>query len=528
MRGIAALSVLVLAATLAVPATAGEGHKPRLEWTTRSGGQGASSLAAGVAVGPDRSVYVVGSTYAPDFPARILAGGYRRPRDPGIPHDFGIGDAVVTKLSPSGEVLWSVTIGGRGDTQAAAVAVDLAGRAYVVGSTSAPDYPTTSDALQHGSSDGEREFPRDAFLTILDADGSGIAYSTYLGGSSYDAGRAVALDTGGRIYVAGQTASEDFPVRAALQPEIGRRRYGYVTTDAFITVLEAGGAGVTYSTFLGGDGEDYPYSIAVDGSRAVYVGGYTESLVFPTTPGAFQATFPGTSDQGYPTYGDGFLAKIEPDGRRLAYSTYFGAVYRQAIAGVAVDGSGCAHVVGWNDGPRLPTTPTSFMPARPLGGAWHGFAAKLTADGSGLVYSSWIGGEDPNYNFETIARGAALDARGNLYVVGSTRGDSFPVRKAFQRHNATGPFDINLGGEDDAFVLVLDAKGRRLRWSSFLGGEHDEWAGSVALDPSGAVVVAGATSSASLGACPSCDTTTPRIYHLFASRIRSRVTRTPR
>ena len=207
--------------------------------------------------------------------------------------------------------------------------MDDAGHAYVTGDTASTDFPTTPDALQpsHGGS-------WDAFVAKLNANGTALVYSTYLGGSGDDGGKGIAVDGAGHAYVTGDTFSPDFPTTpGALRPSLGGSR------DAFVAQLDAGGTALVYSTYLGGGHWDSGNGIAVDGAGHAYVTGDTASPDFPTTPGALQ---PGYGGGAYDT----FVAKLNAGGTALVYATYLGYSDDDYGSGIAVDGAGNAYVTG--------------------------------------------------------------------------------------------------------------------------------------------------------------------------------------
>ena len=185
--------------------------------------------------------------------------------------------------------------------------MDGAGSAYVTGHTGSTDFPTTAGAARRPS---PADF--DAFVTKLDATGSGLVYSTYLGGSSADFGCGIAVDGAGSAYVTGGTRSTDFPTTA------GAAQTTYAGGfDAFVTKLDATGSGLVYSTYLGGSDGDVGFGIAVDGAGSAYVTGVTVSTDFPTTAGAVQTTHAGD-------IADAFVTKLDATGSGLVYSTYLG------------------------------------------------------------------------------------------------------------------------------------------------------------------------------------------------------------
>src|SRR5439155_9537608 len=269
---------------------------------------------------------------------------------------------------------YSTYIGGGGRDSGHAIAVDAAGNAYVTGVTFAPNFPTTAGAFQTSCDSCFR-----AFVTKLDATGSALVYSTYLGGSGGDAGYGIAVDAAGNAFVTGDTNSSDFPTTATAF----QTTYGGGYGDAFVTQLDAAGSALVYSTYLGGNGYDDGSSIAVDPAGNAYVGGLTQSIDFPTTAGAFQTRGTGGTTSA-------FVAKLDPAGSALVYCTYLGGSGGTGGGRLAVDASGNVYVNG-STGIDFPTTAGSF-PTTYGGGGRHGFVAQVDPAGSALVYSTYLGG----------------------------------------------------------------------------------------------------------------------------------------
>ena len=195
------------------------------------------------------------------------------------------------------------TLGEQVLMMAGGIAVDSSGCAYVTGDTSSEDFPTEG-AIQPSYSGNY-----DAFVTKLNTEGSALVYSTYLGGTSYDDGYGIAVDSSGCAYVTGDTSSEDFPTEGAIQPSYSGNY------DAFVTKLNTDGSALVYSTYLGGTSYDDGYGIAVDSSGCAYVTGDTSSEGFPIE-GAIQPSYSGNYDA--------FVTKLNTDGSALVYSTYLG------------------------------------------------------------------------------------------------------------------------------------------------------------------------------------------------------------
>ncbi len=414
-----------------------------LVYSTYLGGNG-GIYGIGIAVDAAGNAYVTGAASA-DFPATpgafqtAFAGG------------FGL-DAFVTKLNPTGSALvYSTYLGGTGSDSSSGIAVDADGNAYVTGNAH-PGFPTTPAAFQPAYGGGNEG---DAFVTKLNPAGSALVYSTFLGGSSNDAGYGIAVDADGNAYVTGSTNSTNFPTTAgAFQPRLNQglcRAYsGSVPcSDVFVTKFDATGSALIYSTYLGGTLGEGSSGIAVDASGNAYVAGVTDSTNFPTTAGAFQ---PRISDKstcfdpytgGYVpcAYNDAFVTKLDPAGSALVYSTYLGD-NNSSVGGIAVDAAGNAYVTGSTSSPDFPTTPGALQST--LRVAPDAFVTKLHPSGSALVYSTYLGGG--NYDGGS---GIAVDAAGSAYVTGYTNGDFPTTAGAFQTSHSEPT------GSSDAFVAKI-------------------------------------------------------------------------
>jgi len=364
-----------------------------LVYSTYLGG-GLDEYGSGIAVDASGNAYVTGRTYSTNFPtASPLQATYG-----------GGGDAFVAKLNPLGSALvYSTYLGGSGNDSGSGIAVDSSGNAYVTGDTSSTNFPTASP-LQ-----ATLEGTQDAFVAKLNAAGSALVYSTYVGGSGSDVGRRIAVDSSGNAYITGYTASTNFPTASPLQGTYGGG------DDAFVAKLNAAGSALVYSTYLGGSANDYGYGIAVDSSGSAYVTGYTYSTNFPTVS-PLQETYGGGTDA--------FVAKLNAAGSALVYSTYLGGSDFDYGRGIGVDSSGNAYVTG-------ETSSTNFPTAGPLqatnGGGIDAFVAKLDAAGSALVYSTYLGGS----GYE-VGYGIAVDSSGSTYVTGVTWSTNFPTVNPLQ------------------------------------------------------------------------------------------------
>ncbi|HVX63807.1 MAG TPA: SBBP repeat-containing protein, partial [Pirellulales bacterium] len=316
-----------------------------------------------------------------------------------------------------------------------------------------------------------------AFVAKLSAAGAGLVYCTYLGGSDDDRGNALAVDAAGNAYVTGYTGSTDFPVTSGAY----QTSIGAHGEDAFVAKLSADGAVLVYSTYLGGSLSDEGYGIAVDAVGASYVTGYTQSTDFPATPDAYQ-----TSKAGYD---DGFVAKLSADGANLVYSTYLGGDnYNTDSHDIAVDGAGNAYVTGITESANFPVTPGAYQTS--FGGGYRdAFVAKLSVDGASLVYSTYLGGSLSDEGY-----GIAVDAAGNAYITGVTFSDDFPI--------TPGAYKTSLGGwVRDAIVAKLSADGASLVYSTYLGGGGSQ-GNSIAVDGAGYAYVTGEAGSSGFPTTP--------------------------
>jgi hypothetical protein len=264
-----------------------------------------------------------------------------------------------------------------------------------------------------------------------------VAYSTYLGGSNIEQGNGMAVDAVGNAYVTGYTASTNFPTTAAAF----RTSFAGGTWDAFVTKINPACSSLVYTTYLGGSLDDQGDAIALDNAGDVYVTGWTDSKDFPTAAGAFQKTAPGAYAA--------FVTKLNPAGSGLVYSTYLGGSYEDFGLGIAVDAAGDAYVTGRAFSNNFPTTAGAFQNLHNPSGASNAFVTKLNPAGSGLVYSTYLGG-----SLLDLGNGIAVDDAGDALVTGYTQSTNFPTTAgAFQTTLHNPP------GASDAFVTKLNPAG---------------------------------------------------------------------
>ncbi len=398
-------------------------------------------------------------------------------------------------------LLYSTLFGGAQDG-IFAIATDASGNVYLTGQTFGSI--TTVKPVQPKFGGNSSNGIANAFITKINAAGTALIYSTFIGGSGGDQAFGIAVDSSGNAYIAGYTGSSDFPTVNPVQPMLR------AATNAFVTKLNATGTSIIYSTYLGGSGispfspgaVDRANAIAVDSAGNAYVAGSTYSPDFPTLA-AFQPALPGQKAA--------FVTKINAAGSALTYSTYLGgnataseARPQNSATGIAVDSAGSAYVTGNACSSNFPTVNPIQASNK---STCNVFITKFTPAGSALVYSTYLGGStgDPNYNFAGDPPGAAcfspscagyggdssggiaVDSSGNAYVAGRAISSDFPVVNAFQ------PEYLDIFAGSDAFVAKLNSSGTALVYSTYLG--EDSVATSIAVDPAGNAYVTGGLGS---------------------------------
>jgi hypothetical protein len=436
---------------------------PGVEYSTLLGGASHDTIAS-ILVDALGNAYLAGTTQSPDFPT--TPGAYKRT---GATSNFS--DVFVSKLNATGTALiYSTFIGGSSFDWGRRLAVDAAGNAYVAGQTQSSNFPTTSNAFDRSINIGACPRcgvdPYDAFVTKLNASGSALVYSTYLGGIDIDGARGIAVDSTGAAYVTGETTSADFPTTAGAFNRTNRTNY-----DIFVTKLNPAGSALVYSTFLGGTAADNGERIAVDGNRNAYVLGFSSSADFPTTAGAFDTTANGGFDV--------VLSKLNAAGSALVYSTFIGGSDFDSGGALVIDGAGRAYVGGGSGSLDFPTTPGVFD-ATPDGN--DAYLLALDPAGSSLVFSTMFGGAG-----SASATGLAVDVDGSIWVGGGTTSTDFPV--------TAGAVRSTLNGFADAFVAHFSPGGTSVLYGTYVGGNQSDSALDLALDMSGDVYIAGQTYS---------------------------------
>ncbi len=372
---------------------------------------------------------------------------------------------VIDPTVLGSNLAFSTFLGGDNFDNGTAIAADSNGNVYVTGVTgsvlNSAEFPTTAGAFDTTFNGGSLG---DAFVSKFSADGSTLLYSTYLGGSNDDNGRGIAVDSLGRAYVTGVTASVDFPVTAGAYDEtLG-------SLDAYVVRLSADGSALEYGTFLGGIGIDEGRAIAVDSNFSAYVTGKSRSNDFPVTTGVVQGSRAGGDDA--------YVTKFNADGTGLVYSTFLGGDQDDIGKGIAVNSAGEAFVTGETKAgtPDFPVTSGAFDETH--NGGIDAFVSRLNSGATALTYSTFLGG-----TLTDRGNGIVVDNTGNAYVTGTTGSSDYPT--------TAGAYDETANGLDDIFVTKLNSSGSALTFSTYIGGSSLDSGNGIGIDSSLYVSVTG-------------------------------------
>jgi Beta-propeller repeat len=482
---------------------------PILSYATYFGGT-LGEFATAVAVNPnDGSIYIAGQTFSKKFytngPSFSTPNAYQT--------NFGggtlTGDAFVARFDNLGKNLIYLTyLGGSTDDGASGVAVDNAGNAFVTGFTDSTNFPTSSNALYPKISgkitDGFKSYPVDAFVTELNPGGSNLVYSTYLGGSSMDAGTGIAVDSSDNAYVIGYSFSTNFPTKNAIQNRLACKYTIYFNCNAFVSEIASNGSALVFSTYLGGTNFDQGQGIALDSDNNIYVAGFTSSTNFPTTNYVNQIIgtnlydghwLNGFTNKNVTFPYDAFLTRLAPSGTNITYSTLLGGVNNDQANHVAVDGTGAAYVTGWTVSTNFPNTTATNLIANRLTNnvksltTTNTFLTKITngtGTSAGIAYSVTFGGSRSDIGF-----GVAVDPVGDAFVIGTSTSTNFPCFPT----NSTGFLHATNAGGSDVFVTAFNSDASALLYSILMGGKKDDSGYGIAVDPVGNAYVVGRTIS---------------------------------
>lgn len=431
--------------------------------STLGGGQ--SDTVFAIATDSAQNIYLVGETYSTDFPSAAPSN-----------HSRASGDAFIVKLNSSGtQILYSVVFGGSNYDSARGVAVDAAGNAYVTGVTDSSDFPATAGAFQKVSASPGAE---DAFVIKFSSSGT-VLYASYLGGSSNDAGYAIAVDSSGATYVAGSTASVNFPTTSNV-PQSSLKG----VSNCFVAKLGASGATLSYSTLIGGENIDLCKGVVVDTSGSAFVTGTTSSTAFPVVA-ALKSTLSGPYDA--------FLARLSPAGDQFVFSTYIGGEAVDEGNAVYLDQAGNVYVGGDTTSTAFPVT--SGVLQSHLDNNYDGFVCAVANDGSKILWATYLGGSGSD-----SITALSLTPDGRILASGYTSSPDFPVSGAVQS---------SFGGVFDAFAVVMASDGSSLSFATYIGGGGDDRAYGITSVGPGQFAVAGQMLSGSVSYVSSLYSVTP-------------------
>jgi hypothetical protein len=457
---------------------------PVLVYSGLLGGIG-DDVGWNVAVDSAGNSIVVGETTSVGFPTTnaIFPIYQGDPLSSGNPREV-----FISKIGPAGtNLIFSTFLGGTDDDAAYAVALDGVDNIYVTGQTASSNFPVTLNAVSrtiHGVP-FFGYYPYDAFVTKLNASGTNLMYSTYLGGTRDDVAVGITVDTGANAYVTGFTSSLDFPTINSSAP------FGGGITDAFVTKLTMQDSNPVYSLVLGGLGEDRGQSIGVDAAGEALVTGFTDSRDFPTA-NAVQASYGGGVK-------DVFVTRLSADGSTRLYSTYLGGSADDEGFYLAVDAPGNAIVTGL-------TTSTNFPVVNALFSTNHGasdvFVAKIVPAGTSLSYSTYFGGSATDEGW-----GVVLGTNGSAFIVGTTTSTNYLVSEEIQR---------GLRASFDVFVFGLDATGTGLLYSVAFGGSGNDFGYGITLDSGGNAIITGGSGSSNFPLLPSTNGLPHGVFNGFS------------
>jgi len=370
-------------------------------------------------------------------------------------YDYSI-DLIIDPL------IYSTFLGGSHEDGGFGITLDSNNNAYITGVTRSSNFSTTLSCYDD-SLDGDY----DAFVVKLNAEGSKLIYSTFIGGSHGDGGFDIVLDSSNNAYITGTTRSSDFPTTSGCYDDSSNGN-----NDVFIAKLNLDGSNLIYSTYVGGDDVDSGESIALDSGNNAYVTGYTNSNDFPTTTDCYD----GTHNNAW----DGFVCKINSGGSNLIFSTLVGGSDNDESYAIALDSNNNAYIAGATRSSDFPTSLSCYDDS--LNGDYDAFVVKLNAEGSKLIYSTFIGGSHGDGGFNIV-----LDSSNNAYITGMTRSSDFPTTPSC--------YDNSLNGDYDALIIKLNSDGSDLLYSTFVGGNGLEYGSGIAIDSTNRIYIGGATES---------------------------------
>lgn len=428
------------------------------------------------AIDSDGTICVTGMTDSTLFPT--TAGAFS------TAFNGGEGDCYVARFSADFSTLLAATyLGGSDYDCGMAIWIDSSGSIYVCGDTASADFPVQPGAFDttfNGSDPGP--YGRgDVFVVKLSSDLSLVSAATFIGGSGHDIPKKMVMDNAGRLVITGHTNSGDFPVSATAYAPV--KAGGAKGEDCFVAILTADLTGLPHATYLGGSGNDFCETLAVNSTGDIYTGGWISSDDFPTTPGAFDQSY-----NGY--YYDGFIARFDNELSTLVASTYLGGSSWDFVYAMAIDSDSNIYVAGHTASVNYPTSDGAYdQEYNSLQGPGEGddlFVTQVSADLSTLNASTYIGGT----GWEN-AYGLIVDAGIGVVVCGNTSSHSFPVIEPAWQSNYGGGSRYN----GDSFISILTLDLGELTASTYLGGSADDGGQWIQRNSHGQLIMTGMTAS---------------------------------
>ena len=342
---------------------------------------------------------------------------------------------------------------------------------YMTGYTKTMNFPITPGIYQNVYGGGI-----DCYVTKLNPAGTALEYSTFIGGTDWEMGYGLAVNSSKEVFIAGFTKSTDYPIStAAYQSSIPGTQVG-----GFVTKLNAHGDSLIYSTYFGGSSRDYIYDLEINSTDNAYIAGYTYSSDFPSTPGAF-STLPSGN-------GDAFVSQFSADGSSLVYSTLFGG-NSYDIANSLILGSDNEAIVAGNTGSsNLPVTAGCIQPTPNFVSGKtpeDAFLFRLSKDGSTLIYSTYLGGTDSDGIYSVD-----IHPNGDVFLAGNTYSDDFPTSLGAYQHG-----NSPMGGSGDVFVAKIDSSCSQLLYATYVAGTDIDFVKSIQVNSAGEAHILGASRS---------------------------------
>ncbi|MGA1821643.1 MAG: SBBP repeat-containing protein [Thermoplasmatota archaeon] len=374
---------------------------------------------------------------------------------------FDLADRDSERAVTIDPIIYSTFLGGSSTDQAYDVAVTSGGEAFVTGQTYSTNFPLTPGV--YSTTKGNY----DIFVARFNQGGTDALFSTYIGGSNADYATGIAIDSLGYSYVTGYTSSSNFPQTSSSSDLTYKS-----SADSFILKLNSQGTSLSYSCVVGGLSYDYGYAVEIDGSGKAYVVGESYSSDFPLTLDAYQSYIAG--------YYDAFVYVMNSAGTALHFSTYFGgSSYDQAVD-LRIDRSGNIYFTGDTSSSDIPTTIGAYN--KDSNGGYDIFVTKLNMTHKTLDFCTYIGGSSSDYS-----NAMAMNSHGDTFITGYTSSSNFPLSK--------DAYDRSMSGYTSSFALCINNAGRKLIFSTYLGGSSYDYGQDIEIDSTGSPYVVGYTSS---------------------------------